>query len=114
MKQADGSLLTLENVLANVHQEMAWVKSVPEMTFHIENLAVTDDTAVATLRIEATAIVVHPADKNRADHTLKRRNTALHTWARTATGWKLRYAEVLTDEGTMDDQPFDPASVLSH
>jgi hypothetical protein len=108
MKQGDGSVLNREAVEANVDKEMAWVKSVPAMKIQIQNLAVSDETAVATVRIDATAIVIHPADPNRAEHTLTRQNTAHHTWIKTATGWKMKAAEVLSEDGQMDGQPFSP------
>jgi hypothetical protein len=106
MKPLEGPIWNRETVETHAATEMAWVQSVPEMQMHIEALTVTGDQAVATVHITAKAIVHHPQDPARSDRTLTRDSTARHTWVNTPQGWKLQYAEILSESGTMDGQPF--------
>jgi hypothetical protein len=97
-KAMDGSFLSRAESLAEIGRQMDDIVSVTEMTAVVEQIETEFHRAIVRVRERMTAIV-HSADGGQEQVVSE--EMYQDVWIKTLTGWKLRLAELLTSDSTI-------------
>lgn len=98
-RMKDGTVLDRKKYAEVMRQQLLMAQNE---AFSIDKLTITGKTAVAITRetIETKA---------RGGHVFGAVSRGRDTWVKTAEGWKLKRTDSISEEYTLDGEPFDPS-----
>ncbi len=98
LKTASGKILGLDKIKDNLIWQFVATKQVKEISFRIQSITVSGNTAVLLVKQSETLVVMMEG----VQHTLESTQISSDTWLKTPSGWKLK-AQTVKLSNTLED-----------